>query len=322
MSGKVLFVSQNPLGRCENLTAVWNAYDGPKEFRLGQDSMRTAETDGFAAVVCDALPAYIDGKDRCKSINICHGITGNKVYGLHEWHGYDSEAFAQTDIAVAASDGTASIVAGQLGIQESRVAVLGFPRTDAIIGRRKGDGGTFMAGKRAYLYAPTFRDCELGGWLPAIDWEIVDGLLGDGEVVALKRHYFTGGSFLGSEFAHVVELGPMEPLAPYLIDCDVLLTDYSSCIADAYLLGKPAVLTVDDMGDYLRDRPMYYEYPRAYCSRWICAEGNEEALVGMLRRAADDGIGETERRYRDLVAGACDGRSTERVCELIEACCR
>ena len=32
MSKKVLFASRRPLGRCENITAIYEAYDGDKEF--------------------------------------------------------------------------------------------------------------------------------------------------------------------------------------------------------------------------------------------------------------------------------------------------
>jgi len=316
---KVLFVSQNPMGRCENLMAVWDIYDGPKEFRCGLEEMTSAERDGFAAVVCDALPTYIEGKDRCKSIVICHGITGNKVYGMDEDRDVDAAAFAQTDVATAASEASIPIVAQQLGIPEERVVASGFPRTDQYFYARKGDFGTVDDGKRMYLYAPTFRDETKGGWLPRIDWETVDSLLGDDEVVMVKRHYFTPNPLLGSDFAHVVEVEPSELLTPYLVDCDVLITDYSSCISDAYLLGVPSVLTVDDMGDYLRDRAMYYPYPETYSSRWICAEGHEASLVELLREAAMSGMGPTEEAYRELTAGACDGHSVERTCELIRS---
>jgi len=319
MSNTVLFVSQLPLGRCENLTAVWDMYDGDKEFALGQRHMRDAERLGYPVVVCDALPDLIEGKDKCKSVVICHGMTGNKVYGLDEQRDVDKEAFAQTDVATAASEASVPIVAKQLGIPEENVAAIGFPRTDAYFKMRKGDGGTFAAGKKAYLYAPTFRDHTKGGWLPLIDWELVDSMLDDDEVVVLKRHYFTRNPLLGSEFNHVVEVDPSEAITPYLVDCDVLVTDYSSTMTDAYLLGKPCVLVVDDMKEYLRDRGMYYQYPQTYSSRWLVAEGNEEKLVKYLREAASDGLGPVELGYRAVTAGACDGHSTERVCDLIRS---
>ena len=320
----VLFVSQNPLERAENLKALFDAWDGPKEFRQGQENMRSAEREGFRVVVCDALPHPIEGKDKCKVINICHGMTGNKVYGADEdaeW--FDAEAAMQTDFAIAASKASVPIVAGQLGIPEERVLPLGFPRTDAYFREMPRYDACFGTPvKRMYLYAPTFRDPGIGGWLPRIDWAMVDSMLHDGELMVVKRHYFTERELTRGydlQNRRVVEVPPSDPLVPYLASCDVLLTDYSSCITDAFIMGKPVVLTVDDMNCFIADRPMYYPYPNAYSSNYLIAEGREEVLVAMLRTVAKKGLGITEERYRDLTAGACDGHSCERICELIRS---
>lgn len=317
MTGKVLFVSQNQLERAENIRAVWDAYEGDKEFRVGIDNMAGAEHEGFAVVVCDTLSKYIDDKDSCKCIAICHAITGNKYYGLDEpgdW--VDPEAFAQTDYAISASVDSIPIVARQLGIPEHKVIPTGIPRTDAYVGAKKGDGNTILANKRAYLYVPTYRDVDKG-WLPYIDWAYVDSLMGDDEVFAVKRHYFTAAPIVDGEYEHVIELDPMEPVGQYLIDCDVLLTDYSSIEFDGYLLGKPAVLTTDDMDVYLADRGMYFDYPDFYSSRSMRVEGQEDEMVYMMRNAARFGLNETERRCIAKLAGMCDGYATKRVCDLI-----
>jgi len=310
---RTLFVSENPLGRCENLTAVWNMHGGDKEFRLHHGSMRDAERDGFGAVVFDALPTRIEGKSRCKSVNLCHGIAGGKLYGADEgarapW--FDAEASAQTDYAVSPSEAMAPIVAKQLCMPKERVLPLGFPRTDAYFGPRPGknDG-------RMYLYAPTYRNGD--GHLPRLDWRRMDGLLEDGELMVVKRHYYDASPLLDVQCEHIVEAAPGTASRRYLMTCDALLTDYSSIVFDAYLLGVPAVLAIDDMAEYVAKRGMYFPYPDFYCSRSIRAEGNEERLIDMLREAADNGMGDIESECVETVAGACDGRSAERVCDLI-----
>ena len=320
MTGKTLFVSQLPLGRCENLTAVWNAYDGPKEFRLGHEGMRTAEDEGFACVVCDAIPHYIDHKQRCKVINLGHGIEGGKLYANHErwkpW--FDPDAAAQTDFAITSSEETIPIVAGQLCIPESRVLPLGMPRTDEyfqdiepMMGRETG------LIERVYLYAPTFRGGD--GWLPRINWARLDKKLSDGELFVIKRHYFTDAPLLDREYRHLLELDMSDPSAFALESCDVLVTDYSSIMFDAYLLGKPSILLVDDDEQYLSKRGMYYPYPEFYSSRYMRVEWCEAILARMLREAADEGMTEVEQRCIETVAGACDGHSTERVCDLVRS---
>ena len=315
----VMFTSDHTLQRAENLRAVWGAYKGPKEFVRGTERMSDAARNGYAAVVCDTLPRYMPDKGDCKSIVIGHGITGDKKYALDETRdGIDTRAFAQIDAAIATSTKTVDIVAGQFGIPPERVYPLGMPRTDFYVGKRKGDGETFLGRyRRAYLYAPTCRICDDGGHLPRIDWAKLDEMLEDDEIIVVKRHYFQSEPIVTADVDRICEIPLSEPSTPYLIDCDVLLTDYSSILFDAYVLGKPGVLLTDDMDAYLSTRGMYFDYPTKYSSRWIVAEGNEGKLLGHLRAACVTGMRHTERSCRELVADMCDGNSAKRVCDFI-----
>lgn len=313
--GKVMFTSDHDLERAENLRAVYEAYELPKEFVRDTRNMAFAARRGFAAVVCDTLPRTMHDKGDCKSIVIDHGIIG-KTYALDEPRGgIDTDAFEQIDAALCSSTKTVGIVAGMFGIPTDKVHALGFPRTDQYIGKSKGDGGTFMAKyKRAYLYVPTYRDF---GWLPRIDWEKLDALMDDDEILVAKRHYFQSEPLVTQDVEHIAEVLRTEATTPYLLDCDVVMSDYSGMIADAYVAGKPTVLTVDDMDEYLAKRGMYLDYPSQYGSRTIVAEGNEESLLEMLREAAENGMGKVERAFADTVADMCDGHAAERVCKLV-----
>lgn len=323
--GEVLFISALPLGRCKSTTRIWDMYDGGKAFRCGVDSMRTAERDGFSVVVCDSLPARIEGKNEIVSVNLGHGLTGGKLYGLdegdHPW--VDRAALAQIDYAIATSEAGIPIVARQLGVPEDRVLPLGMARTDAYFE----DGekwescmGVPLEQMHVYLYCPTFRGAGDRGHLPRIDWAKVDSLLDDDEVLVVKRHHLIEHELTrGHDLQHmrVIEMPFQESTEKLLRSCDVLVTDYSSTMFDAYVLGKPVVLLTDDMDEYLQGRGMYYEYPYEYSSYGLVAEGNENELVGMLRFAAEYGMSFTGQECLKMTAGACDGHSTERICELI-----
>ena len=315
----VLFTSDHALLRAENIRAVWGAYSGPKEFKRGSECMSRAAADGYAAVVCDTLPRYMPDKGDCKSIVIGHGITGDKKYALDEKRaGIDKRAFAQIDASVNASTKTVGIMARQFGIPEEKVFALGMPRTDSLLGKSKGDGETFLRNyRRAYFYAPTYRSRDDGGHLPRIDWEKLDSMLEEDEIIVVKRHYFQAEQVVHGDVERIAEACRTEPSMPYLIDCDVLVTDYSSIIFDAYVTGKPSVLLTDDMDEYLPNRGMYLDYPRQYSSRWLDAEGNEGRLLETMREAASNGLTGTEHAALDLVADMCDGNSARRVCDLI-----
>ena len=103
----------------------------------------------------------------------------------------------------------------------------------------------------------------------------------------------------------------MEPTVRYLYDADVVITDYSSIMFDAYLLGKPVVLFEKQTG-YVKNRGMYLDYPEEYCSRYAT---NERDLIQLARFAHD--LRKTERDCLNYVADMCDGHSCERICELI-----
>ena len=312
----VLFASNHSLERDEAMRAVFGAYRGPKELVRPVEAIASAK--GHPVVVADTLTPYVPDKDFVL-VNIGHGITGGKLYGLDERRdGIDPRALAQTDYVINASTETCGIAAGSFGIPEDRVLPLGFPRTDMLRGKRKGDGGTFMARyRRAYLYAPTFRGANDGAHLPRIDWALLDSMLEDDEIIVVKRHYFQREPIVTQDVDRIAEVTTSEGITPYLVDCDVLLTDYSSTLFDAYLLGKPAVLAVDDADEYMATRGMYLEYPHEYCSRWIEAAGNEGKLLEHMRAACVTGMRATEKRLLAKVADKCDGNSARRVCDLI-----
>jgi len=305
----ILFTSNRPLERAENIRAVFDAYDGDKEFvqlnpwhydsALSDSKYRLRITDEFV---------WLNG---LKTVMIGHGINGGKRYGADQPRPYHSrERGKLIAYAIATSEAMRNIVAHQSGVSLGNVLPLGMPRTDAYFGVRKGDGGTFLAKKRAYLYAPTYRNAN-EPTAPVVDWAQIDKHLSDDEVLVVKAH-MNSERLLDKEYKHIVEVSKDEPSTPYLIDCDVLVTDYSSIMLDAHVLGKPVVLYEKETG-YVSRRGMYLCYPEEYASRY-CTD--ECGLVSELRAA--DKPQEADIRCRERTAGACDGRSSERVVQLIK----
>ena len=311
----VLFNSSRPLGRCENLTAVWDAYDGPKLFV--QEGFADVSQHGCAVVVTDE---FVRRKRSGQTVVMVeHAISGGKLYGVDQPHGvYTREACGLTDWYVTSSEGTRAFAASAAGIPIERCLPLGLPRTDAYFGKRKGDGRTFLAKfQRAYLFAPTFR----ASWepeAPGIDWDAIDAQLDDDEILVVKRHMITGEPMLGGSYAHIAEVDSSEPSTPYLIDCDAAITDYSSIVLDGYVLGKPSVLFApdDDLAAYEAARGFYMDYPGGYGHVRAKDAGS---IVMCARLAALEGMNGVERTCLERTAGACDGRSTGRVIELVRS---
>lgn len=305
----VLFASTRPIRRAENVHAVYEAFDGQKEFVQVNGCRRhpAIRSGAFSLMVIDEFPTETPGK----CIMIWHAIQGGKHIGLDQPYPYYSPSQAKLmDCIVTSGHGAVEMFAKCSGLPEEKILALGMPRTDAYIGKHKGDGQTVLAGKRSYLYVPTFRS-NVETPFPEIDWEWLDGHLADGELLAVKAHTMTGSFGVGRRLKHIIEIASEEPSAPYLMDCDVVITDYSSIMFDGYLLGKPAVLFEKRKG-YVEARGMYLKYPEQYCSRYVT---NEHDLLDVLRTA--DRLNKTERECLRLVADACDGNATGRICQLI-----
>lgn len=315
MSKPVLFSSIRPLERSENIHAILKAYPGPKEYFPAYDRNYRFEVQSgkYDLLVTDDFPAFTPGK----CIMIWHGIQGGKYIGLDQpgTPYYRPEMAQNMTYIISGSLYMRDIWSRCTGVPFENILPLGMPRTDAYIGKRKGDGHTILSGKRSYLYVPTFRDKNETP-LPDIDWDYIDSTLDDDELFVVKSHpwyaYYSKDPVDVQNRKHIIRVSAEEPSARYLYDCDVVITDYSSIMFDAYLLDKPVVLFEKNPG-YVQSRGMYLQYPEQYSSRYATTE---QSLIHFARNAYT--LGETEINCRRTVAEYCDGHACERLCKLIE----
>ena len=315
MSKPVLFASFRPLERAENISAIYHAYSGSKVHMCTDDpTYKTEVTSGkYDLLVTDDFPDVTPGK----CIMIWHAIQGGKTIGLDQPNNpyYPREWADNITYIISASHDMIPVWSQCTGVPANRILALGMPRTDYYMGKHKSDGGTRLSNKRSYLFAPTFRD-EGETPSPVIDWDYIDRELTDDEVLAVKMHpwyYFqqkrtdTGTK----RYRHIIEIPGSEPSSQYLYDADVIITDYSSIMFDAYLLDKPVVLFEKWKG-YTTTRGMYLQYPTDYCSRYAT---NEENLIDLLRTSYS--LRSADLDCLHTVADMCDGHSCERLCNLI-----
>lgn len=305
----VLFASARPLERAENLRAVYDAYPGHKQFIQLDEHGHHPEIRSckYDLMVIDEFPMETPGK----TIMIWHAIQGGKYIGLDQPHPYYFRCLAQfMTYIITGGNGTVDTFANCTGVPKHRVLPYGNPRTDVYIGKRKGDGHTILATKRAYLFVPTFRERHETRF-PDIDYAWLDNNLTDDEILAVKPHPYRDFLRMDKTYRHIITLPSSEPSAPYLYDADVVITDYSSIMFDGYLLGKPCVLFEKNPG-YTQTRGMYLDYPSAYSSRYAT---NETELLQHLRSATN--LTHTEEQCIKHVADMCDGHATERILQLI-----
>lgn len=308
MSKPVLFAGTRPYGRAENISALFDAYQGEKKY-LGiydyNEFMKINDKD-YDIMVIDEFPRRFAKKN----ILIWHAIQGGKYIGYNQPKPYITKDLTnRIDYVIAASHNSISMWESCIQLPQEKILALGMPRTDNFIGKKKGDGHTILANLRAYLYVPTFREPDEPP-IFNINFNWLDQQLSDNEIFAVKAH-MRGTQMLNKKYKHIIEISASEPSTPYLYDCDVVITDYSSIIFDGYLLGKPSILYSPNF-DYVTRRGMYMEYPQEYSSRYV---KDEQELLNLLR--ITNNLTRIEKNVIDKIANKCDGHSCERICNLI-----
>ena len=318
MSKPVLFASFRPLERAENLHALYEAYTGNKVHIMQSDQHYRSEvlSGKYDLMVTDDFPSVTPGK----CIMIWHAIQGGKKIGLDQpgTPYYDRKLADNMTYIISAGSHMTHIWSRCTGVPKERILPLGFPRTDEYFLNNDEPHS-----KKIYLYVPTFRD-KLDPPFHPVDWAYIDSQLTDGEVFVVKAHPWQAQynvdqvtqDIRNGQYKHIVVLSPATPTSPFLYNADVVITDYSSVMFDAYILNKPVVLfDTDKTEQYVNVRGMYMTYPYDYCP-FIAHD--EKALIGGVRyRTKYPYLTPSEKRCLDLVADACDGHSCERICNLI-----
>lgn len=296
----ILFVSSRPLERAENIKAVWNAYQGEKEFANLEFPYTDIKCEhglksgAYDLMVTDELVSCSPGK----YLFIGHGMGAGKTYGLQQPNRYFQAPHLITR-AIASSPAMVPFVAKYCGIDEDKVIAIGMPRTDIYFTAEHKKTGK-------HLYAPTYRFYD---WLPK--WSIISENLRPGHTIMAKPHMLQS-RFEPTRWGNIEMLSPDDRSTPYLMEMDTLITDYSSIMFDAMVMRKPVILFAKDKDIYLSMRGMYLPYPSKYSRIFL---SNEQELALAIPKVEWE---DRDEEYRDYFVSSCDGHSVERILQIIE----
>ncbi len=160
----------------------------------------------------------------------------------------------------------------------------GLPRNDILVNGV--DGGTLARlrscigipeGKRAVLYAPTFRKGKAAPPAAPDYIRLTQSLarrFGGEWVVLLRQHYFVAST--GTECPVVIDVSGYEDMQELILCSDCMVSDYSSVMWDFVLTGKPCFVYAEDLEEYRNgDRsffipPENWPYPLTTDSDGLC----------------------------------------------------
>ena len=249
----------------------------------------------------------------------------DKSFGLDEALASRVRIHSNYDVCLVASQSAAPAYAEAFRQPLERfVSNLGIPRTDVFFGeehlartrdavrRRYG----LTDGRRAILYAPTFRGDSVTDARATddLDLEMLQAVLGDDHVLLLKLHPFVReGQPIPPELAgFVIDASDHPDIHELMLVSDVLVTDYSSAIFEFALLGRPMVFFAPDYEAYERERGFYFDYRTGVPGPIF---ETTEALATFLRA----GVFDLERveQFRAASFDVADGGSATRVTEAL-----
>lgn len=113
---------------------------------------------------------------------------------------------------------------------------------------------------KVLLYAPTFRNSHSLD-LYDVDFSRLKAALearfGGEWIIVLRMHYYLADKAMASSAPYLRNATDYPDMQDLLQCADVLLTDYSSCMWDFSLMGKPCFLYARDIAEYRGERDFY-----------------------------------------------------------------
>ena len=173
-------------------------------------------------------------------------------------------------------------------------------------------------GARVLLYAPTFRNSH-SLELYDVDFSALKAALEEkfgGEwIIALRMHYYMAHKAMDSG-ADFLRNATDYPDMQELLQCaQVLLTDYSSCMWDFSLMGKPCFLYARDIDEYRGERDFYTPI-----ESWPFPLASDNAELARVIGAFDETAYRTAVRAHHAALGATEtGTATAQCVERIAA---
>ncbi len=237
-------------------------------------------------------------------VQIWHALGAFKKFGLSilgQAEGRDArlaEAMrmhAGYDIVLASAEDCRAPYAEAFGTPPSRIAVAPLPRVDRLRDPERREGTReriyerhpHLYGRTIAVFAPTFR---LDGTMTVDVAALSDALHAVGVHTVVKLHPLMHGD-LGD-----LDTAPGFSTQELLSVADIFITDYSSALYEAAILGIPSYFLAPDLDDYLASRDFYLDY-RADLPGPILRTVSELAEAVRERRADADTAIRFARRW-------------------------
>lgn len=336
---KALFLYMKKQGLDEGKRIIWE-YNG-KSGALAKRHVTTCRHNSLSyfyhimtsryVITNSGVTASIPLRKEQICVNTWHAGGAFKKFGADisgEMNGTDAEALriaaGQTDYFISSNTLFSDVVSRTLMLPREKILDIGLPRNDVFFQPERMERirskvrARYGVGNDDFLvlYAPTFRGNsgeDRFRTSDSVDEDLAAAIrekTGRKPVFFLRRHYYHQVEETYNAYINVSAYPDMQDL---LAAADMLITDYSSAMWDFALTGKPCLLYVPDLDDYLAERGFYTEpetWPGILCKS-----------VSELSQAVQSFDSSSYQEKLDAyfaLTGSCEtGEGCKRICEVL-----
>ncbi len=177
--------------------------------------------------------------------------------------------------------------------------------------------------RKIILYSPTFRGSskKKASFVNMIDFLYLKSKLSDDYVILVKLHPFIRkGMNLSQNLKEiysnfVFDISRTVPIDDAMCASDMVITDYSSLIFEYALLSRPMLFFAYDLQQYDRERSFYFDYENFVPGDIV--KNTEEIYLAIKKNEKTFDKKKVEK-FKTEFMSACDGRSTERIINIIK----
>lgn len=222
--------------------------------------------------------AVTEFNEGVKVIQLWHAAGAIKKFGLHDptiknrsprAHKRFKAVYQRFTHVVIGSDHMGEIFKQAFDLSDNQLLKTGIPRTDFFFDEKRVNEAAQKVlsaypqinNKKVILYAPTFRDAEIGKADLHLDIEMLSTKLKDTHVVLLRLHPVVRSGFSLEGFADfVIDASSYPNINELLTVADYLISDYSSIPFEFALLNRPMIFYSYDIDDYVDERGFWVNY--------------------------------------------------------------
>src|SRR5262245_47668280 len=256
---------------------------------------------------------------------VFHGtLLQRLLYGMMmPWH------VTRPDMIIAMSEEARAITARAFDVPMHTVFVTGFPRNDPLFLASTGNAANKncpaavleaeRAGKKVFLYLPTFRDS--GKPFVKIDWKRLDALMERLNGVFFIKFHPVDATQFNDASSRIVQLFQDTDVYDVMPHSSALISDSSSIIFDYMLLDRPIIYYTPDLEDFIAGCRKFNFHPVDVAVGPLCSDSSqlERAIEDAATGKAVDARGEAHRAsVMKRLHAFVDGSSGERVLDAIK----